>query len=160
MTSFESTPRRRFATVVAAVSILSVGYPAMAAGATTLWYNGDIDQRDAITNQTGAADGIVYDNFVVPVGKTYTISAVFSNDAMYGAQASTAYWEIRSGVSAGNRGTLVASGDWGLHQRGFRPERDLDGRDLLAGRCARRQQPGFVHCHHEWSQRDRHATRK
>ncbi len=78
----------------------------------TLWYNGDLDGRDALVNQTGAADGLIYDNFIVPTGQTYTITGVFSNDIMNDpGAASTAYYEIRSGVSAGNGGTLLASGD-------------------------------------------------
>jgi PEP-CTERM motif len=82
------------------------------AGPTTLWYNGDLDGRDALTNQTGAADGLIYDNFIVPTGMTFTITAVFSNDLMFDSSAATtAAWEIRSGVSAGNGGTLLSSGD-------------------------------------------------
>ena len=78
----------------------------------TLWYNGDLDGRDALVNQTGAADGLIYDSFIVPTGQTYTITGVFSNNAMFDfSAASTAYFEIRSGVSAGNGGTLLDSGD-------------------------------------------------
>jgi len=77
-----------------------------------LWYNGDNDGRDAWVNQTGAADGLVYDDFIVPTGFVYDLTGVFSNDLMYDpAAATTAYWEIRSGVSSGNGGTLLASGD-------------------------------------------------
>ncbi len=78
----------------------------------TLWYNGDLDQRDAFINQTGTPDGLIYDNFIVPTGFTYLITGVFSNDVLVlNSPPSTAYWEIRSGVSAGNGGTLIASGD-------------------------------------------------
>jgi hypothetical protein len=83
-----------------------------ASGGSVLWYNGDYDSRDTQVNQTGAQDGLVYDNFIVPTGFTYNITGVFSNDFMYNpSAASTAYWEIRSGVSAGNGGTLLDSGD-------------------------------------------------
>jgi hypothetical protein len=51
----------------------------------------------------------VYDNFIVPVGQQWDISDVFSNDLMTTSVAS-AHWEIRSGVSSGNGGTLIASG--------------------------------------------------
>jgi hypothetical protein len=79
---------------------------------SVLWYNGDFDGRDTQVNQTGLGDQLIYDDFVVPVGHTFTITGVFSNDFMYDpSAASTAYWEIRSGVSAGNGGTLLASGD-------------------------------------------------
>jgi hypothetical protein len=97
---------------IVAIAVL-VGAP-VARADVTLWYNGDLDQRDALVNQTGPADGIVYDNFIVPVGQSYTITGAFSNNAMYidpTGSTLTAYWEIRSGVSAGNGGTLLASGD-------------------------------------------------
>ena len=85
-------------------------------------YNGDMDGRDAWTNQTGAADGLVYDDFIAQAGSSYTITGVFSNDAMFTACAdSTAYWEIRWGVSASNSGTLLDSGDvvdFALHING------------------------------------------
>jgi hypothetical protein len=101
---------RLVASLLVAATVLQ-GQPAQA-GSSVLWYNGDLDGRDALANQTGAADGLVYDNFIVPTGTTFTISAVFSNDAMYNPGAAvTAYWEIRSGVSAGNGGTLLDSGD-------------------------------------------------
>ena len=56
---------------------------------------------------------MVYDDFIVPKGYTYNLTGVFSNDLMYDpGAATTAYWEIRSGViSAGNGGTLLYSGD-------------------------------------------------
>ena len=44
----------------------------------TLWYNGNLDQRDAIANQTGAPDGLVYDNFIVPSGQRFSRSLAFS----------------------------------------------------------------------------------
>jgi hypothetical protein len=84
-----------------------------------LWYNGNRDNRDFLTNQTsslspGGIDQRIYDNFVVPAGHTWYISGVFSNDfanPLVSFSQATASWEIRSGVSAGNGGTLVASGD-------------------------------------------------
>ena len=87
-----------------------------------LWYNGNYDNRDATVNQadvpvnTGSGYSLrttlVYDNFVVPVGQSWTITSVYSNDQIaYGATPTTATWQIRSGMSAGNGGTLVASGD-------------------------------------------------
>jgi hypothetical protein len=52
--------------------------------------------------------------FLVPTGFTWTITGVFSNDAFgpfFGFNSTTANWQILSGVSAGNGGTVVASGD-------------------------------------------------
>ena len=83
-----------------------------AQGASVLWYNGDLDGRDALANQTGAPDGLIYDDFIVPTGSTFTITGVFSNNLMLApSAASSATWEIRSDVSSGNGGNLLANGD-------------------------------------------------
>jgi hypothetical protein len=50
----------------------------------------------------------LYQSFVVPVGG-WTVEEVFSNDAVDFSTAQ-AEWEIRSGMSNGNGGTVVASG--------------------------------------------------
>lgn len=93
------------------------------ARAGLLWYNGDNDNRDSLANESKVgvetgndigllATSLVYDNFVVPVGQVWTLSSVFANELMdYNGAVTTATWQIRSGVSAGNGGTLVASGD-------------------------------------------------
>ena len=97
---------------LAVVSVLALSQGAIAGPvAGSLWYNGDYDGRDAVLNQTGFQDGRVYDNFIVPNGFTYTITGAYSNDFMRGVAPATMAWEIRTGVSAGNGGTLVASGD-------------------------------------------------
>lgn len=97
-----------------------IGAPARAG---VLWYNGSYDGRDSLTDQsmvpvqTGnntytLTTQLVYEDFVVPAGQTWTITSVFVNDAInYNGAISTATWQIRSGVGAGNGGTLVASGD-------------------------------------------------
>jgi PEP-CTERM motif len=92
------------------------------ANAGILWYNGDYDNRDALANGTAGINfngpfvqvSKVYENFVVPTGQVWTITSVFStNEILYqsGAPVTMASWEIRSGLSSGNGGTLVASGD-------------------------------------------------
>ena len=67
----------------------------------------------SLVNYNGLAAQIskVYENFVVPVGQTWTITSVYSNDQLsYRTDpVTTAAWEIRSGVSSGNGGTLVGS---------------------------------------------------
>ncbi len=90
------------------------------AQADTLWYNGVYDNRDAALNAVNipiftppyGENQYVYDNFVVPAGQTWTITSVFSNNqiAFYAGLPTTGYFEIRSGVSTGNGGTLIASG--------------------------------------------------
>jgi hypothetical protein len=105
------------------------------ASAQILFYGGDYDNNDALPNSngvpvnTGTSSGsnvgyflvksLVYQDFVVPVGQTWTVSSLFSDNQIGNysgtgtsyATATTATWEIRSGMSAGNGGTLVASGD-------------------------------------------------
>ncbi len=106
--------------IVAALLTVCAAACCVPAQAAPLWYNGDNDNRDAVANQTsnvspGGVDQIVYENFIVPTGQQWTVNGVFSNNAgniYFGGYPSlTATWEIRSGVSAGNGGTLVASGD-------------------------------------------------
>ncbi len=105
-----------------------------AARADMLWYNGDYDNRDSLTNESNVPillgsgptyaiqTSLVYDEFVVPVGQTWTITGVFSNNQMaYAAAATTATWQIRSGVSAGNGGTLVVGGDTAATQVALTP---------------------------------------
>jgi len=83
-----------------------------------LFYGGDINPDDPNANGLSSEKDIivsqseVLSSFVVPAGKTWTISGVFSNtlstvDVIDPAQAD---WSIRSGVSTGNGGTTLASG--------------------------------------------------
>ena len=77
------------------------------------WYNGDWQGGISSPNNwysSAQQFNRIYDNFVVPDGG-WTVVAVFSNDDITNAAVvSQASWEIRSGVSAGHPGTLVASG--------------------------------------------------
>lgn len=76
-----------------------------------IWYNGDFDGANALANGINTlffSQSNVYDDFVVT--STTTITTVFSNNLMMDFTASTASWEIRSGVSLNDSGTLVASG--------------------------------------------------
>ena len=89
----------------------------------------------------------VYDDFIVPSGSGWNVTAVFS-DNLPNTRVTGANWEIRQGVSEGNGGTLIASGttitpvvtDTGrsgfriyrIHGRGYRTERSFGARHLLA----------------------------
>jgi hypothetical protein len=80
-----------------------------------LWYNGDYD-GDATGNglsneQDTFATGFshVFDDFIVADSGGWDITSVFSNNQV-STNITSATWEIRQGVSAGNGGTLVASG--------------------------------------------------
>ncbi|MBS1834762.1 MAG: hypothetical protein JST65_18735 [Acidobacteria bacterium] len=80
------------------------------------FYGGDIDvtNPNGLSNETTATvggsptGGSVYQAFVVPTGG-WTVTGLFSNNLLDFTPTS-AYWEIRSGVSAGNGGTLLHSG--------------------------------------------------
>lgn len=95
--------------------------------AVTLWYNGSYDLNDAYTNQNKVPinfagsyileESLVYDDFVVPAGQSWSLTSLFTDDQVgFAAAPTTATWEIRSGVSGGNGGTLVASGDSAVTQ--------------------------------------------
>ncbi len=87
--------------------------------AEILFYGGDFNPSfwyaDSLSNENDAAvhgnpyGSAVYQNFVIPAGQSWNVTALFSNDIMTLAPMS-AYWEIRTGVSEGNGGTLVSSG--------------------------------------------------
>src|ERR1700730_18564493 len=84
-----------------------------------LWYNGDFDGRNGGANQYEGQFGAgqfssVYDNFTGPgSGQSWNVSALFSNNIMDPGllgQITSANYQIRTGVSAGNGGTLLFSG--------------------------------------------------
>ena len=105
-----------------AIALVSATLPTSSARAGVLWYNGDNNNIDASTNQSGVpvnvggnyffSTTLVYNDFVVPVGQTWSITSVFSNNQIaFIADPTSATWEIRSGLSAGSGGSLVAHGD-------------------------------------------------
>jgi hypothetical protein len=119
--------RKPLLTVLALCALPLITSPAFAGGTSLYWYNGDPDFGGELINETGRSIGsaFVFDDFVVGAGGV-NITGVFSNDTLApvsglispGNQGSsgvlgisTASWQIRSGVSAGNGGTLIASGD-------------------------------------------------
>jgi len=82
-----------------------------AANAQTIFYGGDTDGRDGIADQDGGnvTGAYSFDNFNM-VGTNLT--GLFANmvDSGTNGFATTAKYEIRTGVSNGVAGTLVASG--------------------------------------------------
>jgi len=81
-----------------------------AANAQTLFYGGDADGRDAMQSQvggSGTAKAVIYDDFTITT--TSLITGVFGNFVEAGATSTTGWYEIRSGMSAGNGGTVVSS---------------------------------------------------
>jgi hypothetical protein len=96
---------------VSATAVLLSVLAVPAAASPILWYNGDFNGVNGLYNglNTLVSDSRVYDDFIVPAGQTWLIDEVFSNNQT-NFRPDTAAWQIRSGVSAGNGGTLVASG--------------------------------------------------
>src|SRR5205814_7487346 len=76
-----------------------------------LWYNGDFDNVNGLGNGNNTGfTAATYDNFIVPAGPGWDVSSVYTNNLLStSAGITTANWEIRSGVSEGNGGTLIAS---------------------------------------------------
>ena len=112
--------RGRAATVVAIVVALTMCL-AIPSRADTLWYNGDF-----ANNSFGVLNGInmtfegvfstagvatVYDDFNVPAGiGGWHIDTVWSNNLMTFTSVTQATWSIRTNLSSGDPGTLIASG--------------------------------------------------
>jgi hypothetical protein len=96
---------------LALVGLLALGTAAQAAD-PFLWYNGDFNSVDALWNTNGGAlgNGYIYEDFVVPAGDTWTITGMFADVVTTMPTFAQATWEIRSGMSVGNGGMVVASG--------------------------------------------------
>jgi hypothetical protein len=76
----------------------------------SLWYNGDFNGVNGLANErnTTISQAAVYDDFNV-TAPMWDVTAVFS-DNLANTVITGADWEIRTGVSEGNSGTLIASG--------------------------------------------------
>ena len=80
--------------------------------AGALWYNGEFNGVDGLTNEQDTfATGYsrIYDDFNVPDAEGWDVNSVFSEN-LASTNITSATFEIRQGVSAGNPGTLIASG--------------------------------------------------
>src|ERR1700736_6585475 len=75
----------------------------------SLWYNGDFNGVGFHANEinTSSSNSQVFDDFNV-TSSGWNITAVFS-DNLLSTVVTGEDWEIRTGVSAGNDGVLVAS---------------------------------------------------
>jgi hypothetical protein len=77
----------------------------------SLWYNGDFNGVNGLANErnTAVTQAAVYDDFNV-TSPAWNVTAVFSDNLFSAMTVTAADWEIRTDVSEGNAGTLVASG--------------------------------------------------
>jgi hypothetical protein len=92
------------------VCLLAVGG---SAAAQNTFYTGDsTSSSDGLANVRNGlyTQSDVYQNFVVPAGQSWLVTSLFSNNAMDFTGVATAAWSVRSGVSSGNGGTVLASG--------------------------------------------------
>jgi len=79
----------------------------------SLWYNGDPNNINGLANErnTAVTQAAVYDDLNVTSPLGWHVTAVFSVDLFSPDMTVTAAdWEIRTGISEGNAGTLIASG--------------------------------------------------
>jgi hypothetical protein len=77
----------------------------------SLWYNGDFNGVNGLANErnTTVTQAAVYEDFNITGGPMWNVTAVFS-DNLTNAVITGADWEIRTGLSERNSGTLIASG--------------------------------------------------
>jgi hypothetical protein len=77
----------------------------------SLWYNGDHNGVQALANErnTDVTQAAVYDDFNVTASPGWNVTALFSDNFAF-ANITAADWEIRTGISEGSAGTLIASG--------------------------------------------------
>jgi len=80
----------------------------------SLWYNGDWNYVNGLANErnTVVSQAAVYDDFNVTAPLGWHVTAVFSDNIFlpFVPTITGADWEIRTGLSEGNAGTLIASG--------------------------------------------------
>jgi hypothetical protein len=86
-----------------------------------LWYGGDLDPSNPASGVSEDEDTIqqqatTYVAFYVPTGQVWTVTGLFSNvlsDLQNAAASKEISWSISKGMSAGNPGTVIASGTVG-----------------------------------------------
>jgi hypothetical protein len=86
--------------------------PPEAVPANTLFYGGDFDGIQDLSNENNSsnADARTYGNFYVTDPSGWDITTVFSNNDLTFFPSGGVNWEIRTGVSEHNGGTVIASG--------------------------------------------------
>src|SRR5713101_7639316 len=99
-----------FALALAAALVLNTSVCAQAPPGS-LWYNGDFNYVNGLANErnTLVTQAAVYDDFDVTAPLGWHVTAVFSDNLFSSMTVTGADWEIRTGVSEGNAGTLIAS---------------------------------------------------
>jgi hypothetical protein len=96
----------------AVFGFLSFASPSVMVANSVLWYNGDLPSGGGTVNEESSNIGSanVYDDFNVTDAGGWQVDRLWSNDSMQFQGVTSASWSIRFGMSAGNPGTIVASG--------------------------------------------------
>jgi hypothetical protein len=94
-----------------AVNITAIAQSAPGGYGGILWYNGDFNGVSYHANGVNTSDpnSWVYDDFIIPGGQIWNLTAIFS-DNLLSTVVTGADWEIRQGIGGGSGGTLIASG--------------------------------------------------
>jgi len=85
----------------------------------SLWYNGDLNHVNGAPNERDDSLGFgeyahIFDDFNVPSGPGWHVTSLYSNNYdSYPTSTVGVEWSIRQGITAGNGGTLIASGTAG-----------------------------------------------
>ncbi len=75
-----------------------------------LWYNGNYAGGSGTVNEVGSVLANLYDDFTVTDSQGWLVQRLWSDNLMRYQGVTSASWCIRTGMSAGNGGTVVASG--------------------------------------------------
>ena len=94
---------------LAVIAVLTVALQSSAA-AQVQFYNGDFNGVDGLSSEvnTSITQAMVYESFIV-TGGGVNVTGIFGN-FLTDVAFTTASWEVRSGVSGGNGGSLLFSG--------------------------------------------------
>jgi len=106
---------------VSFICLVGAVFASPCSAAPILWYNGDpvypngfVGWPSFYHSPTLPFYSEAYDNFIVPAGQIWTVQEIFAHKAYLNDQSimyiTQANWQIRSGMSDGNPGVLVASG--------------------------------------------------
>jgi hypothetical protein len=104
--------------LIAAAAAVLLAWPGLASADSTLFCSGDPNRVNALANENndllgnyGTYGAAVYDNFKVS-GGNWTVSGLFTLNEQTSdfGFSGAAYYSIRTGVSNGNGGTIIAQG--------------------------------------------------
>ena len=105
----------RSAMRLAMLALFSVVW-AMPLSATTLWYNGDAAETGGLAESfyVPPYESRWFEDFVVTSSTGWTVQSVWASHAFLDTGepiiVTSAKWEIRTGITPGNEGTVVAGG--------------------------------------------------